>query len=75
MIVKTVKELNQVAYDHTYSDRNMMIERNGVRYSEAIDPLDSNREYIETDEPIFTDELSEIEEKARAYDVITGVNE
>ena len=30
----------------------MMIERDGVRYSEAIDPLDSGRVYTETDEPI-----------------------
>ena len=28
----------------------MMIERDGVRYSEAIDPLDSGRVYTETDE-------------------------
>ena len=30
----------------------MMIERDGVRYSEAIDPLDAGRVYTETDEPI-----------------------
>ena len=29
-----------------------MIERDGVRYSEAIDPLDSGMVYTETDEPI-----------------------
>lgn len=36
----------------TYSDTNKMIERDGIRYSEAIDPEDSGRVYTETDEPI-----------------------
>ena len=40
----------------TYSDIGMMIERDGVRYSEAIDPAEFGRQYIETDEPIETDE-------------------
>lgn len=52
MIVKTTKGINGLAYDYTYSDAGMMIERNGARYSEAIDPLGSGREYTETDEPI-----------------------
>lgn len=52
MIVKTTKEINGVEYDYTYSDAGMMIERNGARYSEAIDPLGSGRLYLETDEPI-----------------------
>ena len=52
MIVKTTKEINGVEYDYTYSDAGMMIERNGARYSEAIDPLGSGREYTETDEVI-----------------------
>lgn len=41
-----------VVLNRTYSDKNMMIERDGVRYSEAIDPAELNREYTETDEPI-----------------------
>lgn len=52
MIVKTTKEINGVVYDYTYSDSDMMIERNGARYSEAVDPLGSGREYTETDEVI-----------------------
>ena len=39
-----------VVLNRTYSDAGMMIERDGVRYSEAIDPLDSWRVYTETDE-------------------------
>lgn len=36
----------------TYSDIGMMIERDGVRYSEAVDPVHLNRVYIETSEPV-----------------------
>lgn len=49
MIVKTTKEINGVIYDYTYSDKGFMIERNGAYYSEAVDPINSGREYIETD--------------------------
>lgn len=52
MVVKTTKEINGIEYDYTYSDAGIMIERNGARYSEAVDPLNSGRDYIETDEPI-----------------------
>lgn len=41
----------------TYSDLGMMIERDGVRYSEAIDPAELGRTYTETDEPIEQDEI------------------
>ena len=44
-----------VVLNRTYSDKGMMIERNGVRYEEAIDPAELNREYTETDEPIEGD--------------------
>ena len=52
MIIQTTKEINGVLYDYAYSDSGYMIERDGARYSEAIDPLDSGRLYTETDEPI-----------------------
>ena len=52
MIIKTTKTINGTVYDYTYSDLGMKIERDGARYDEAVDPLGSNREYIETDEPI-----------------------
>ena len=41
-----------VVLNRTYSDAGMMIERDGVRYSEAIDPAELGRVYTETDEPI-----------------------
>ena len=57
----------------TYSDTGFYIERDGARYSEAIDPADIPREYTETNEPIETDEKkTETEQKAEAFDYLTG---
>ena len=66
MIIKTIKEINGVVYDYAYSDSGYMIERDGVRYSEAVDPIDSGRVYTETDEPveIWTREATEEDYKA-----------
>lgn len=69
MIVKTTKEINGVEYDYTYSDAGMMIERDGARYSEALDPIGSGREYTETDEPI------EIMEEATEADYQAALRE
>ena len=52
MIIQTTKGINGVMYAYTYSDSGFMIERDGVHYSEAVDPIDSGRVYTETDEPI-----------------------
>ena len=41
-----------VVLNRTYSDKGMMVERDSVRYDEAIDPAELNRQYTETDEPI-----------------------
>jgi hypothetical protein len=48
-----------VVLNRTYSDKGMMIERDGVRYSEAIDPAECGRVYTETDEPIEPIEVTE----------------
>lgn len=55
-----------VVLNRTYSDRGMMIERDGVRYDEAVDPAELNRQYTETDEPIGgeTDEANEADYQA-----------
>ena len=60
----------------TYSDANRMIRQDstGAVYSEAYDPAGSGRTYTETDEIIETD-IPDTEEKAKAYDIIMGVNE
>ena len=70
MISQTKKEINGVVYDYAYSDSGYMIERNGVRYSEAVDQLDSGRVYTETEEPIETGT-----DEATVEDYQTALNE
>lgn len=41
-----------VVLNRTYSDAGRYIERDGVRYSEAVDPANLGRTYTETDELI-----------------------
>lgn len=57
----------------TYSDNGYMVERDGVRYAEAIDPAELSRTYTETEEP--ADRMAETEQKALAYDILMGVAE
>ena len=73
MIIQTTKEINGVVYDYAYSDSGYMIERDGVRYSEAVDPLDSGRLYTETDEPIYVGTKEETVEDYKAALQILGV--
>lgn len=44
---------NGVDYIRTWSDADLMIERDGALYEEAIDPINSGRTYTETDLPII----------------------
>lgn len=44
--------INDIEYIQSYSDAGMMIERDGRRFSSALDPIGSNRKYTETDKPI-----------------------
>ena len=75
MIVKENIEIGGKDFLKQYSDGGFYIERDGAKYSEAIDPADIPREYIETDEPIDSgEETSETEQKAEAWDALTEVN-
>ena len=62
--------INDRMLTRTYSDSGYYIQRDGVRYAEAIDPAGSGRTYTETDDLIESD-LDKI--KAEAYDILTGV--
>ena len=73
MIVKTTQEINGIVYAYTYSDSGFMIERDGVRYSEAVDPLDSGRVYTETDEPVEIETREATEDDYKAALKILGV--
>jgi hypothetical protein len=61
MIVKENLNINGRAFVKTYSFDGFMIERDGIRYAEAIDPAEFGREYVETDEkiPVIEEEFLE----------------
>ena len=68
MIYTETITINGKQFDHTYSD-TYFIERDGVRYSDAVDPLNSGRQYTETDIPLPEERELTAEE---ALDIITG---
>ena len=44
----------------TWSDAGFMIERDGAVYSEAVDPVEFDRVYTETDMPVEYESTDEI---------------
>lgn len=55
MIVTEQLTINDKPFTKNYSDSGYHIECDGVRYSEAIDPAEFDRTYVETDVPIETE--------------------
>lgn len=47
MIITETVTINGKEYTRTVSDDNRYVVRDGVSYAEAIDPLNSGREYTE----------------------------
>lgn len=60
MIRTEIVTIRGKEYNKTYSDEGFMIERDGVQYSEAIDPIGSGREYTETETKVEEDNDGEI---------------
>ena len=56
MIKTEVITIRDKQYQRIWSDAGMMIDRDGAQYSEAVDPMNTNRTYIETDIPIEFEE-------------------
>ena len=52
MIKTEIITINGVQFQKTWSDANYLIERDGAKYSEAVDPIDIKRTYTETNELI-----------------------
>lgn len=53
MIMIEEVKINGKSFNKTYSSEGFMIERDGIKYSEAIDPIEFNdRIYTETNEEI-----------------------
>lgn len=61
-------------FTRTYSDSGRYVVRDGVSYSEACDPAEFGRTYTEGD-LMPDEERTDIQDKAEAYDIITGVSE
>ena len=59
MIIREEITINNKQFIKTYSDKGMMIERDNVQYSEAIDPIEfaDERIYTETVLPIESEEF------------------
>ena len=74
MIVTENIIINGKEFKKTYSDEGRYVVRDGVSYSEAVDPAGTDRQYEEGDY-IPTEEDNELAEKAAAYDILMGVNE
>ena len=73
MIISETVKINDKNFTKVYSDAGFYIERNGVHYAEAIDPLGSGREYTETDILIET-EPDTTEEKIKKLSAKTDKN-
>jgi hypothetical protein len=62
-----------------YSDAGYMLLQveTGVKYADPVDVYPCRYTYEETDELIEAEDadMSEVEEKAKAYDILTGVSE
>ena len=52
MIKTEIITINGIQFQKTWSDANYLIELDGAKYSEAVDPIDIERTYIETNELI-----------------------
>ena len=72
MIIAEQITINDRQFTKTYSDSGYMVERENVQYSEAIDPAEFGRTYTETDIPIEGEGASDTEQKAAAFDYLTG---
>ena len=76
MIITENVTIRNRDFIRTYSDENRYVVRDGVSYSEAIDPIGTNRVYTEGEVmPEEVTDLSEVEAKAKAYDILVGEEE
>lgn len=55
MIKAETITINGKEFVRTYSDRGFMVERDGIQYDEAIDPIGTDRTYTETETPTETE--------------------
>lgn len=63
--------INGKEFIRTYSDNGYMVERDGVQYDEAVDPIGLGRTYTETD----VRSESSNDDYAEAGKILLGVSE
>lgn len=66
--------INEKQFTKTYSSSGFMVERDGVQYSEAIDPSEFGRTYTETDIPVEA-ELIDPETDLTVQDTLEMLND
>ena len=71
MRVREEITINNKQFIKTYSDKKVLIERDGIQYAEAIDPTDlaTERNYTETEVDIEQPEDAELAEDELTQDV------
>lgn len=52
MLITELIEINDTTYIRNYSNSGYFIERDGIKYAEAVDPVGTDRIYTETKEVI-----------------------
>ena len=73
MIITEKVTIRNRDFIRTYSDSNRYVVRDGVSYSEAIDPIGTGRVYTEGEiMPEEVTDMTETEAKAAAYDILVG---
>lgn len=72
MILQENLEINGKSFVRTYSSENRYVVRDGVKYSEAIDPAEFGRTYTEGDK-IPADEIEQ--DAQEILDIILGGEE
>ena len=73
MIITETKVINGQEFIHTYSDANMMIEREGILYSDAYDLAEYGRTYTETNISITAEVEEEVKQMNQADLIMTLV--
>lgn len=61
MLITEIVTIKDEKFVKNYSDRGLFIERDGVMYEEAVDPIEykDSRIYTETDKPIEVEQEGE----------------
>lgn len=73
MIITEKVTIRNRDFIRTYSDEGRYVVRDGVSYSEAIDPIGTGRVYTEGEiMPEEVTDMTEVEAKAKAYDILVG---